>query len=171
MEILTFLLILYLVNVLIFFEEKSSIVTAFTIYICLYVLRTIDTLSAGNTFQNTIAIVLGTATFVVSIYLFFRVLQIKADYIRAPYRLFGYGLLILVLLEGFTPLVFPFIIGKDKMAGAGMLQLRQAINYMGILSLLTPIAVLLVIKGVSRFIEDEKSGKIKRPKVRKIKNR
>jgi hypothetical protein len=136
-------LIVYLISVLIFFREKTSIVSAITIYICLDIITFINSLFAGKLMGDTLTYSLGTVVSVINIYVFIQTIRIKNKYVKFPCKLFGFSLFIL------TMSVYLILITLPSIAN------RETINYLHIVSVLAPISILLTIKGVTRFIKDQ----------------
>jgi len=137
------LLIVYLIEILITFREKPSLSAAFTMYVCLEVITFIDKLFGGRLMGSLLTTTSGIMISVVIIYLFILTLGIKNQYIAIPYKLFGFSLLIFVLSIYFITLVFPMVAN------------RRTMNYLQLISLLTPISILLILNGVSKFIKEE----------------
>jgi hypothetical protein len=152
MEFIYLLLLIYMIQVLIFFKEKTFIVIAFIIYMCLDILRSIHPVSMGRGFDFTFGLTLGVLSFVPTIYLFIAALKIKTRYIVFPFRLFSYVLLILTLLKLMITIIFPLIVDVSAMKYNGLILLRSIMYCIDAISIFKLVAILLIVKAMNKFI-------------------
>ena len=155
MEFMYLLLLIYLTLILFYLNEKTFIIIAFIIYIGSDVLRTIYPITMGGTHNLRFGIALGTLTFISTIYLFIATFKIKSSFVTLPYRLFGFGLLTSTLLKLIITIIFPLIVDFSTLEYSGLVLLRTIMNFVNVLSLLTPISVLLLIRELNKFLTAE----------------
>lgn len=91
MTLLYVLLLVYLINTLIFFNEKTFIVVAFSMFLCLFI---IDVAVSVYSISYMLAATIGTLFSIINIYVFISTLVVKNKYIAFSYILFGFGLLV-----------------------------------------------------------------------------
>jgi hypothetical protein len=141
LEVLFILLMIYLINILWILKEKAAIIAAFTIYTCLEVVKIIYGLLPSRFYNNLFTGSLGIFSLGISIYLLIETFSIQNRYIALPYKLFGSSLLYLLLAKLILIIAFPNAANPEM------------INYLDVLSLLTPIAILYILKKVTEFIK------------------
>ena len=137
------LLVVYMISVLIFVGEKTSVSVAFTIYIALDIISYFNTVSRGRLTGETFTLASGIMISIITIYLFILTLNVKNKHISFPYKLFGFSLFLSTVSIYFVTILFP------KIAN------RETINYLHGISILAPLSILLTIKGVSGFIRNQ----------------
>jgi len=139
LELIYLLLLIYLVSILTLFREKLSISTAVTMYLC------IDTMTFITTEWPRIipAYGIGVLTLIIYIYLLVQLFKVKNRYVALPFKLFGFSFLILALFKFLFALTFPLTAHIYE------------VEYSGILTLLTPLSILYVLKMVDSFIKGQ----------------
>jgi len=143
LELIYLLLLIYLVSILTLFREKLSISTAVTMYLCIDTMTFITTEWPRIIPAYGIGAALGILTLIIYIYLLVQLFKVKNRYVALPFKLFGFSFLILALFKFLFALTFPLTAHIYE------------VEYSGILTLLTPLSILYVLKMVDSFIKGQ----------------
>jgi len=155
-DLINFLLLLYMTSVLSFLQEKTFIKSAFIVWIILGIVGGGIGLMSGELFGYIFWVIYGLLVFAATIYLFIATLSIKNNCITFPYKLFSFGLLTLALLKMLIPIIFPLVTDIRTMRYHGLILQRKMENYADVISLITPIAILILVKNLNQI--DQRTG-------------
>ncbi|WP_183561146.1 hypothetical protein [Mucilaginibacter sp. SP1R1] len=102
--------IIYLLNILKFFGEKGSVLTAFKLYIGVELAMFAANTLSGILFNNyTYYQLFAAANFIAVLYLSIQIFTIKNPAIKQPFSLLGISLLVTSILSLVTPFLFTLI--------------------------------------------------------------
>ena len=148
--LLSFYFSFYIISILVFFREKAVVTYAFTMYLCIKIIRNIYELSAGRMFIY-FGVILGALAFIVNILLLIAIFKIKNPHIKFPIRLIVFGMSVLALLTLTVNITYPIIFPKNNPYHIAQ-SVRITNYYISILRVITPISILLLLRNTNKFI-------------------
>ena len=139
------LTLLYLVNILQFFDEKTAFRTPFELYIGFEVIKFIlsmlkfSDLSSSQTYIYVMGI--GLLNFCISLYLIISLFKIKHPVLAQPYRLFGISLILILLTKFGLPLIFM------------NLHILPPSAYFGVIDCIPLLAIFYIIRKTGTLLD------------------
>jgi len=135
-------MIMFLIEILRYVKEKTSVITSLITYACLQVLNLINNFFRDFSFAKQSTLSIGILTIVIVIYLTIETFKIKSSLIAIPYRLFALSLLSVIIIE---------LIAVAAVASNAE---DKVTDYLDILKLLTPLSILYIVKKANSLISE-----------------
>jgi hypothetical protein len=153
-EILQLLLFYYLASVLIFFNEKRSIVISFLTFLCVIAITDIALATLTSSAAFVVMAVLGSLVFIVMIFMVVASFKIRSATIKFPFVLLSICLLSIGLLKVIVAVLLPYII--DNFGGYGSIYpARIILNYINPFVIIVPVSVLILATWINRHLAKE----------------
>jgi len=159
LSVLSILMAFYIIGILNFFDEKTGIKASFFIYAILEILivgTTVLVKFESPKFSLILSSVLGLLIFLNSFYLVISSSRIRNKIISNPIMLFTISFFVVGILKMLISISFPLIFRASfETENRGVLLSRNALNWVSVLSVLTPVAIMLLISRVERCLNSQ----------------
>lgn len=142
------LMLFYLVAVLRTLKEHKTVIKVFVIYTALEVVKIIlGFLTLNAHYTSLFGTGAGTLSTIIAMYLIIQTFNLQNKYVAGPFRIFGASLAPAIIVFFYLTSSSPNTVNANTK------------NYLDILKILVPLAVLFILQNVDKYIKEQSTIK------------